>query len=99
MSQPDATQSNVSYQASQMDEYSLFHYTPSDDNFYHVTCKILHDVVHLDDHYYDHGFFYQANDSAANSYYVTCKSLSRSSIVNILNREIYGTDVGVNDSR
>lgn len=73
-------------------EFRFFHHTPNDNNFYHVTCQTISDFS--DDHDYDHGFFYC--DSAIN-YYVKCKLYSHSLIVNILNREIYGNDIGVNN--
>src|ERR1051325_1306872 len=53
-------QSNVSTQTLKMNEYGFFHHTPNDDNFYHVTCRIiLNGSVPSDDYDYDYGFFYQ----------------------------------------
>src|SRR4051794_13909488 len=71
--------------------WRFFHYSPKDDNFYHVTCNVLQGS---DDHDYDHGFFY--DDSTAN-YYVTCKLFSHSLILNLLNKNIYGMDINVNN--
>ncbi|PKB97488.1 hypothetical protein RhiirA5_384636 [Rhizophagus irregularis] len=85
------TQSNV-----QMNECEFFHYAPNDDRFYHITCQIiLHGSVSLDNHNYDHGFFY--NIDPTENYYVTCKIFSHSLIANILNKKIYGKDIGVNN--
>jgi hypothetical protein len=82
------TQSN---QVLQLNELRLFFQAPNDDNFYHVTCKmILQDSVSWNDDNYDYEFFFQ-------SYHVTCKLLSHSSILNILNKEIYGRDFNLND--
>ncbi|GBB84869.1 hypothetical protein RclHR1_11450002 [Rhizophagus clarus] len=81
------TQSNASSQ--QMNEIKFFHYTP-DNNFYHVTCQIITRSSISDHHDYDHGFFYY--DSTIN-YYVKCKLFSHSSIIKILNKEIYGMDI------
>ena len=66
----------------------FYYYTQSDDNFYNVMCRPLQDFARftLDDYDFDHGFFYQ--NSVAN-YYVTCKLLSRASIVHILNRNMF----------
>ncbi|PKY26445.1 hypothetical protein RhiirB3_389557 [Rhizophagus irregularis] len=43
---------------------------------------------------YDYDFFYQSLDA---SYYVTCKLLPPSLIINILNKEFYEIDFDVND--
>src|SRR4051794_1790748 len=95
--------SQVSTQALQpVNELGLFYQAPNDNNFYHVTCKmILYDYPEnpapLDDDNYDYEFFFQSSNDAA-TYHVTCKLLSHSSIVNILNKEIYryGIDFNVN---
>src|ERR1044072_8948863 len=81
--QPVSTQSNALItQALKMNEYKFFHHTTNDDNFYHVTCRIiLNGTVPLDDcgYDYDYGFFYQC---LATNYYVMCKLFSHFSIVN-----------------
>ena len=91
---------NVSIsQVLQMNEFRFFHYTRNDCNFYLITCQIiLENSIFSDEHDYDHGFFYQySNDLATNHYYIIkCKLYSHPSIVNILNREIYGIDLDVN---
>ncbi|CAB4493192.1 unnamed protein product [Rhizophagus irregularis] len=72
------------------DGIKLFYQAPNDNRFYHITCKIL-----LQDYIYDYDyeFFYKQK------YHVTCKSLSHTLIINILNKEIYGRDFDVNDLR
>jgi hypothetical protein len=88
-----AMQSNT-----QVNEYRFFHYTPIDDNFYHVTCKIiLQGSAPLDDYDYDHGFFYRCLNNPAANYYVTCKLFSHSLIANLLNRKVYGMDINVDN--
>jgi hypothetical protein len=85
------TQSNI-----QINERKFFHYAPNDDKIYHITCQIIQQgSVSLDDYNYDHGFFYNINPTA--NYYVTCKIFSHSLIVNILNKNIYGIDSGINN--
>src|ERR1043166_8898242 len=77
-------------------ERKFFHCTLNDGNIYHITYKaILQDSISLDDHDYDHEFFYQWTTA---NFYVTCELLSRSLIENILNIEVYGIDPGVNGS-
>ncbi|CAB4399071.1 unnamed protein product [Rhizophagus irregularis] len=72
------------------DGIKLFYQTPNDNRFYHITCKIpLQDYIYD----YDYEFFYKQR------YHVTCKSLSHTLIINILNKEIYGKDFDVNDLR
>ncbi|CAB4433573.1 hypothetical protein RhiirA5_408209 [Rhizophagus irregularis] len=84
-------QTMQNHQVFQSNELRLFYQAPNDDNFYHVTCKtILQDSVSWNDDDYDYEFFFQ-------SYHVTCKLLSHSSILNILNKEIYGRDFNLND--
>src|ERR1044072_2748516 len=74
-------------------ECRFFHYMHNDNKFYHIICKIiLQDSVPLDDHDYDHGFFYQCPNDAAADYYVTCKFFSHFWIVNKLN----GMDLDIN---
>ncbi|PKY46916.1 hypothetical protein RhiirA4_521113 [Rhizophagus irregularis] len=80
----------------QMNECKFFHYATNDDKFYHITCQIiLQGSVSSDDHNYDHGFFYNINSTT--NYYVTCKILPHSLIVNILNKKIYGIDISMNN--
>ncbi|GBC06059.1 hypothetical protein RclHR1_00660013 [Rhizophagus clarus] len=82
-----------------MDEFGLFYQPPNDNNFYHIICKTFilpqnsEDIVSLEDEH-DYEFFYQ--DSNAN-YHVTCKLLSHTLIMDILNKEIYGVDYDVNE--
>ena len=88
-------------------EFKLFHQTPNDDNLYHITCKmILHDKsedlnsVSLDDSNYDYDFFLQSSNDSSHStprHHVTCKLLSSTLIVNILNKKVYGMDFDAND--
>lgn len=79
------------YKSSQFNELGLFYQPPNDDIIYHVNCKpIVHDIQVYDD-VYDYEFFHLAR------YHVTCKSLIHSSIINILNKEIYGRDYDAND--
>src|ERR1051325_10831698 len=76
-----------------MNERRFFHYSPSDDNFYHVTCSVIsRDSISLDDHNYDHGFFY---DNSAANYYVTAKLIPRSLVADILN---HGMGIYINSS-
>ncbi|CAG8713825.1 uncharacterized protein OCT59_010657 [Rhizophagus irregularis] len=80
-----------------MNECKFFHYAPHDDKFYHIICQIiLQGSVFLDDRNYDHGFFYNHINSTAN-YYVTCKVLPHSWIINTLNKKIYGIDIDINN--
>jgi len=94
VSQPTITTQATAQNNSQVLERRFFHHTP-DNNFYHITCQIIpQGSVFPDDHDYDHGFIYQHLET---SYYVKCKLFSHSVIVNILNREIYGIDIGINN--
>ena len=72
-----------------MSQCKFYHYTPDDDNFYYVTCKIiLQDAVSDDRYYdykYDHRFFYQHHSTGIN-YHVTCKVLPHFLILKLLNR-------------
>lgn len=70
---------------------SIFHQPPNDTNFYHVTCKMIiqENLVSWEDDY-DYVF-------SNASYYITCKLLSHSLIVDILNKEIYGRDFDIDD--
>ena len=71
----------------------FFHFTPNDNNFYHV---IIFQEDSLDDNNnYDHGFFYQYNFST--KYYVTCKLVTYPSLENILNKGICGVNFDIND--
>src|SRR5581483_9739676 len=64
----------------------FFHYESKEDNFYFIICKmIFQNFSFLDEHGYDHGFFYQSSNDRATNYYVMCKLCSHVSIVNILN--------------
>src|SRR5688500_18792776 len=75
----------------QMNEWKFFHYSPDDDNFYHVTCNILQG---FDSHDHDHEFFYQHPNGC---YHIACKLLSRSLMVKLLNEKMYGMNNNVND--
>ncbi|PKY24267.1 hypothetical protein RhiirB3_387853 [Rhizophagus irregularis] len=81
-------------QAIQMNECKFFHYTPENNNFYHITCQIILRGSVLDDHDYDHGFFYHGSTI---NYYVKCKLFSHPLIIKILNKEIYGIDIDMNN--
>ncbi|PKC09952.1 hypothetical protein RhiirA5_472472 [Rhizophagus irregularis] len=86
-------QSNLSIsQVIQMNEYKFFHL--DDGNFYHVTCQIILRGSVLDDHDYDHGFFYHGSTI---NYYIKCKLFSYPLIIKILNKEIYGIDIDMNN--
>ncbi|EXX57310.1 hypothetical protein GLOIN_2v1810870 [Rhizophagus irregularis DAOM 181602=DAOM 197198] len=81
-------------QAIQMNECKFFHYTPEDNNFYHITCQIILRGSVLDDHDYDHGFCYHGSTI---NYYVKCKLFSHPLIIKVLNKEIYGMDIDMNN--
>ncbi|RIA81496.1 hypothetical protein C1645_864602 [Glomus cerebriforme] len=69
----------------------FYHFSPDDNNFYYVTCKII--LKDADDHdHYNHGFFFQHPDDHSTVYYVTCKLLPYHLIENILNNGM-GFDV------
>ncbi|RIA96712.1 hypothetical protein C1645_815026 [Glomus cerebriforme] len=78
-----------------LSEFGLFHQPPNDNNIYHVTLQQISENVVLED-FYDYEFFYQNSNTI---YYVKCKLLSHSLIVNLLNKEIYGEDFDKNDLR
>ena len=81
----------------QLTEFSLFH--QNDNNIYHVTCKRVlqgYPQESCDDDY-DYEFFFQSSNDPTTIFYVTCKLLSHSLIVDLLNKEIYGRDFDVND--
>ncbi|CAB4395087.1 unnamed protein product [Rhizophagus irregularis] len=79
----------------QLNEFRLFYQPPNDNNFYHVTFKITWQLSENYDDDYDYEFFHQQNLDT--SYYVTCKLLPHSLIMDILNKEIYGIDFDVNE--
>ncbi|CAB5308497.1 unnamed protein product [Rhizophagus irregularis] len=81
-------------QAIQMNECKFFHYTPEDNNFYHITCQIILRGSVLDDHDYDHGFCYHGSTI---NYYIKCKLFSHPLIIKVLNKEIYGMDIDMNN--
>ncbi|CAB4388323.1 unnamed protein product [Rhizophagus irregularis] len=82
-------------QTMQLNEFRLFYQPPNDINFYHVNFKmILGSSENWEYSDYDYDFFYQSLDA---SYYVTCKLLPPSLIINILNKEFYEIDFDVND--
>ncbi|CAG8539047.1 uncharacterized protein OCT59_017034 [Rhizophagus irregularis] len=83
------TQSNTLIQ--QTNKQTFFHYTPEDDCFYLVTCKNILQEPFLDNHVYDHGFFF--SNSVA-KYYVTCKYIPHSLIISLLNKELCRMDHG-----
>ncbi|RIA96707.1 hypothetical protein C1645_802246 [Glomus cerebriforme] len=91
-----AIQNCPSTQVLHLNELKLFYQAPNDNNFYHVTCKIIlqdyqsENSVPWDDDNYDYEFFFQ-------NYHVTCKLLTHSLVLNILNKEIYGRDFDIND--
>src|SRR4051812_48095194 len=68
-------------------ESNFFHL--SDNEIYRITIKkIPQGSISLDDHDYEHGFFYECSDDYSPNYYVTCKLLSHSCIVHLLNSGI-----------
>src|SRR3954452_20054270 len=79
-------------------EFEFFHYTPNDDKFYLVNCKkmIFQEFAFLDEHSYDHKFFYQCSNNSAANYYIMCKLFPHSLIVNILNKRVCGMDIEMN---
>ncbi|CAB4392168.1 uncharacterized protein OCT59_009055 [Rhizophagus irregularis] len=83
-------------------ELGLFYQDGS--NIYHVICKkILQTFLPraensvLGDDEYDYEFFFKSSHDPTAIFHVTCKLLSCSSIVNLLNKEIYGMDFDVKD--
>ncbi|GBB94259.1 hypothetical protein RclHR1_02320014 [Rhizophagus clarus] len=76
---------------SQLNE--LFYQPPNDDNFYHVTFKLISQPSENSEVDYDYEFFYDTN------YYVTCKLFPLSLIIDMLNKEIYEIDFDVYDLR
>ncbi|GBB84514.1 hypothetical protein RclHR1_11090002 [Rhizophagus clarus] len=82
-----------------MVECRFFYLLQHDNNIYHVTCKKIllqgvENTVLLDDDY-DYEFIFQSLNDPAIIFHVTCKLLSSSLIVNILNKKIYGMDFNV----
>lgn len=103
INQATDVQLTQNYQSTQvLNEFRLFYQPPDDKNFYHITCKmILQDytqnsesIVSWEDDY-DYEFTYQQSSNVI--YRVTCKLLSHSLVVNILNKEIYDKDFDVHD--
>src|SRR4051794_24672912 len=86
-------------------EFKFFYRTPNDNNFYHVTCRMfLQDYLETsdsvswdDDDNNDYEFFFQSLNDSGKIFHITCKLLSHSLILNILNKEIYGMEFDVND--
>ncbi|GES85877.1 hypothetical protein GLOIN_2v1836766 [Rhizophagus clarus] len=82
----------------QSNELKLFYQPPNDGYIYNVAYKItLQDSHQNDDNDYDYEFFYQISDDIINTKHVTCKILLPSSIINILNKKIYGIDFDITD--
>src|SRR5436190_17878126 len=85
---------NVGSASQFLDEVAFFYNPPNDINIYHVICKMIsqdHSQNSAsDDDNFDYEFFYFR-------YHVTCKLLSHSLIVNVLNREIYRRNFNAND--
>ncbi|RIA96187.1 hypothetical protein C1645_815771 [Glomus cerebriforme] len=83
-----------------LNELGLFYQTSNDENFYHVTCKMIaqdSESSNSCDDNYDYEFFFQSSNDSAMIFHVACKLLPHSLIVSILNKEIYGIDFDVND--
>ena len=83
-------------------EFGLFYQAENVTNIYHVACKgVLQDylkgTVNWDDDYYDYDFFLQSSNDSMILFHVSCKLLSNSLIVDILNKEIYGMDFDFSD--
>ncbi|RGB36330.1 hypothetical protein C1646_758231 [Rhizophagus diaphanus] len=85
-----------------MSECRLFYQLQYDNSIYHVICKIhlqgSENTILLDDDEYEF-FFENLNDSVTTTFHVTCKLLSHSLIVKILNKKIYGIDFNVTYSK
>ncbi|GBB93625.1 hypothetical protein RclHR1_02200006 [Rhizophagus clarus] len=83
-------------------ERNLFY--QDDNNIYHVACKKIlqaylqesENIISCDDEY-DYEFFFRSSHDFTEIFHVTCKLLSCSSIVSLLNKEIYGMDFDVKD--
>src|SRR5436305_10671953 len=93
-------QTTIQPMPNQLNELRLFHQAQNDDNIYHVTCQGFsqgsENSVSRDDNY-DYEFFFQNDSDSAAIFHATCKLLSPSSIVNLLNEKFYGTEFDVND--
>ncbi|RIA95224.1 hypothetical protein C1645_816953 [Glomus cerebriforme] len=95
--QANSTFADQNTQYQKLNEVSLFYQSPIESNIYHVTCKIIlqeSENFASDNNDHDYEFFFQESTTR---YYVTCKLLSNSLIVNILNKKIYGIDFNVTD--
>jgi hypothetical protein len=90
LTQATAIQPLQNFQSTQ-EELRLFYQPPNDNNFYHVTRrKILQENLISWEDDYDYKF--------SNAIYsVTCKLMSHSLIVDILNKEIYGRDFNIDN--
>ncbi|RIA90167.1 hypothetical protein C1645_823730 [Glomus cerebriforme] len=79
-----------------LNKLEFFYHISDEDNIFHVTCKMnLQDVIDDD---YDFEFFFLKNqNNNSEIIYVTCKLLSSSLVINILNKETYGIDFDVNE--
>src|SRR5205823_908838 len=62
-------------QTSQIISLNFFYNSPNDNNFYHITCERVQENS-LDDHDYDHGFFYSCLTDVTAYFHVKCKLLS-----------------------
>ncbi|RIA96177.1 hypothetical protein C1645_859073 [Glomus cerebriforme] len=86
-------------------ELRLFYQPPNDENFYHVTCKMISQDYQESENSssweddYDYEFFFQSSNDSTTIFHVACKLLSYSLIVNMLNKKIYGIDFDANDSK
>src|SRR2546425_13300623 len=74
----------------------LFYQPPNDGNFYHVDYKVIlqSNLQNSENLNEDYEFFFHYFTT---SYHVTCKLLSHSLTVKILNKEIYGINFDEND--
>ena len=95
-------------QAMKSNEIRLFYQAPNSNNndIYNITCKkIPQDYLqYLDfmsydygDYGYDYDFIFESLDDSTTIFHATCKLLSHSLVVNILNKTIYGMDFDVGD--
>src|SRR2546421_181875 len=98
---PADHQTTIQLMPNLLNKLRLFYQAQNDDNIYHVvTCQDfpqgLENPVSLNDNY-DYEFFFQSPNISAAISHVTCKLLSYSSIINLLNKKVYGMDFDVNN--
>jgi hypothetical protein len=67
---------------------AFFYNPPEDSQFYYITFELLKENI---DHDSDHTIYYKLDDN--NFYQVSCRLISRSLIVQFLNKKIYGIEI------